>query len=163
MRRWKINAVALVGLLVQSSIAAACPAWFLTPAFGEVEIDATAGQTTYSRNDGITAGGSRRLSDCGFEWVGWVSTAPDFDLYYTTSGEVLTITLEIPNSGGMQPVLLINDPDGTWHFDNGSSGEGNATIIFTAPKSGLYDMWFGTLESASGQRARLAITVGEGR
>ncbi len=131
----------------------ACPDYQARPAFGQIDLREGFTPDPFRRN--ITAGGGHSLSNCGFDAIGWVALAPDFDLYYETSGgSPLTISVE----SNIDTILLVNDPDGEWWFDDdGGVGEG-ALIRIANPKSGLYDIWIGTFDRASGIPGRLVIT-----
>jgi len=147
-------ALAFAGVVAAAGVAEACPNWQLRPAFGQIDLYEGFQPDPYTRN--VTAGGGYNLQACGFSnaW-GWVAAAPDFDLYYQTSGSYsLTIAIE----SQVDTILLINAPDGQWYFDDdGGYGLGGG-ITITNPLSGLYDIWIGTYNQGSGIPARLIIT-----
>lgn len=146
-------ALAFAGIVAAAGVAEACPNWQLAPAFGQINLSAGFLPDPYTRN--VTAGGSYNLQSCLNNAWGWVAAAPDFDLYYQTNG---TYQLTIAIESNADTVLLINAPDGQWYFDDdGGYGLGGG-ITFTNPRSGLYDIWIGTYNRASGIPARLIIT-----
>jgi len=53
-------------------------------------------------------------------------------------------------------VLLINDPQGLWYFDDDSNGNQDALIRLGNPVSGNYDIWVGSYE-ANGCSAQLVM------
>lgn len=107
----------------------------------------------------VTAGGGIDLSRCSLmRATGFVARLPDFVVMYQTNGsgpsrETLTFMTE----ASADTVLLINDPNERWHFnDDGGSGT-NAKISFPNARPGRYDIWVGTY-SPGLSRATLMIT-----
>lgn len=146
-------AVAVGGSVAVSGAAYACPNYQAQPAFGQIDLNEGFTPDPYYRN--IRAGGGYSLRNCGFENDGWVAVAPDFDLYYNTNG---TSPLIIAVESNVDTIILVNDPDGQWWYDDDNGlGEG-AKITIARPKSGLYDIWIGTYNRASGIPGRLVIT-----
>jgi hypothetical protein len=105
----------------------------------------------------VVAGGSLDLAQCGAESIsgfGYVEAAADFDLDYLhdpTNGD-----LEFRVDSQCDSVLLINDPQGIWYFDDDSNGNQDAKIRLGNPVSGNYDIWIGSL-SAGGCSAQLTL------
>ncbi len=124
---------ALVALVASLGVA---QDFTLSPTFGSVELEA--GFFPDPHTVSITAGGSIDLSALGF--YGFVADAPDYDLYYEGDGLTLYIYVEFAED---DTVLLVNAPDGQWHFSDDEMGL-NPGIEFPDAQSGLYDIWVGT-------------------
>src|SRR5215813_12894467 len=80
----------------------------------------------------VTAGGNLDLSKCAsVPGTGWVTKRPDFVVNYQTKGggpSSFTLTFRIDSSA--DTVLLINGPNGKWHYnDDGGKGM-NAKLSF---------------------------------
>lgn len=90
----------------------------------------------------VAAGGEIDLSTCGSApGVGHVAEAPDFTIQYQRSG---SYNLRLRSQGSCDTVLLVNDADGNWYWDD-ESGDGPDTQIFLGdPSSGYIDVWVGT-------------------
>lgn len=140
--------IVLIGVLL---VAAALSAqdWQLQPTYGETEL--TAGFQPDPFEQSVIAGGAMDLAELGY--YGYVADAPDFDLRYTSGEYDLTIRVENTTA---DTLLLINGPDGQWHFNDDSDGLDPA-ITFSPPRDGLYDIWIGTLDGDYAD-ARLVIT-----
>ena len=151
-----MRSIALVAFAVAGGFAGtaeACPNWQARAAFGQIALNEGFTPDPYVRN--VTAGGGYGLQSCGFQWIGWAAAAPDFDLNYTTSG-ASTLTIRVDSN--TDTILLINDPDGDWWYDDDGGRGAGAAIRIQNPKTGLYDIWIGTYDRASGIPARLIIT-----
>ncbi|MFD1912324.1 peptidase S1 [Halodurantibacterium flavum] len=133
--------------------AMACPDWQGQPHFGTISLDAgfLPDPTSYR----VTAGGTHRIENCGaYGWAGYVTTRPDFDLYWHGSSSRLTIAVE---SGSADTVLLVNAPDGSWYYNDDYRGT-NSAIVFDAPQQGLYDIWIGSYDGSRRNPAVLIFT-----
>lgn len=88
----------------------------------------------------VTSGGSISVNipDCAF---GYVSNAPDVDLYYDTSGNS---DLFFYVEGAGDTTLLINTPSGDWVCDDDSGPGTNPSIQMRYAQSGLYNVWVGS-------------------
>lgn len=135
--------------LVMSVIGAGAQDWELQPTYGETELAAGFEPDPFEQS--VVAGGSMDLSDLGY--YGYVADAPDFDLRYT-SGE-FELTIKVENTDA-DTLLLVNGPDGRWHFNDDSDGLDPA-ITFSPPRDGLYDIWVGTIDGDYAE-ATLVIT-----
>jgi hypothetical protein len=145
--------VALAATLGTVTVAEACPDWQLQPSFGQINLNAGFLPDPFLRS--VTAGGGFNLGQCGFAYPGWVAARPDFDLYYQAGSNRLTITIQ----SATDTILLINDPNGRWLFNDDAPGMGTgASITIQNPPTGLYDIWIGTYNRASGIPATLVIT-----
>jgi hypothetical protein len=131
--------------------AAACPDWQGTPYFGQIELVAGFTPDPYVLN--VTAGGTQRLENCGFSATGFVTSRPDFDLYWRGSSAQITIAIE----SGADAILLVNAPDGSWHYSDDYRGTSPA-ITFFNPQEGLYDIWIGSYDGSRRNPARLVFT-----
>ncbi|MGE0459012.1 MAG: hypothetical protein AB7O56_12505 [Bauldia sp.] len=148
-------AVAFAVAMAAAGAAEACPNYNLRAAFGTITLPGGFLPDPYVRN--VTAGGGYHLGNCGFNANGWVASAPDFQFSYSAAGYPLTIAI----NSNTDTVLLINAPDGSWHFsdDDGIGPYGlGAAIYFPNPLGGVYDIWIGTYNQASGIPAQLVIT-----
>ncbi len=123
--------------------------WSSPPTYGEADLEWGFTPDPYVVE--LDAGGPVDLSGIGY--VGYVNEAPDFDLYYDAGDFPLTIRVE----SKADTVLLISDPDGNWLFNDDEQGL-NPGITLRKAKSGLYDIWVGTVYSDEFPPARLIIT-----
>lgn len=108
------------------------------PNFGELELEESF--LPDPRGVSVTSGGRVPVSvgDCAY---GYVSEAPDVDLYYTTSG---TADLYLYAEGEGDTMLLVNAPDGSWWCDDDSLGRLDPALHFPGAASGLYNVWVGS-------------------
>lgn len=89
----------------------------------------------------LVAGGNANLADCPAPGIGHVASAPDFSLYFTDNARRRDLVIRV--EGTCDTVLLVNDPDVEWRFDDDSDGVDPA-MTFSAAVEGLYDIWVGT-------------------
>ena len=146
-----IAAGLIVGLGVGEAVA--CPDWEKQPAFGKIELSENFLPDPFTRD--IRAGGQYDLSLCIKGAHGWAAAAPDFDLYYETTGDT---TLTIMVNADYDTLLLVNDPNNEWYFDDDSAGDGDPSITLPKAVRGLYDIWIGTYDRGSGRPGTLYIT-----
>ena len=143
---------AAVALAFAATPALACPDWTAAPNFGQVEL--SVGFHPDPHVVQVTAGGDQNLSSClGQGYLGFVSVAPDFDLYWSGDSDRLIIAVE----SNIDTVMLINDPNGNWLFNDDYRGL-DAGIVIQNPAEGLYDIWVGTFSPDEAAPARLLIT-----
>jgi hypothetical protein len=103
----------------------------------------------------VEPGGILSLARCSANMRGWVSARSDMLLTYQTD-QSYPLTFNVRS--GIATILLINAPNGGWHYEDGG-GRSNPTLRFARPQSGPYHLWVGTLgESRSGQTATIEIT-----
>ena len=96
---------------------------------------------------GTTAGGLINLADCqSVPGHGRVRQRPDYTLDFTNNR--INHDLDIRTEGSCDPVLLIHDPFGNWHFNDDRGGL-NAGLRLPGAQPGQYDIWVGTFGSAS--------------
>jgi hypothetical protein len=141
--------ILFVGLLVLVALGVSGQDWQLQPTYGEVSLTGGFQPDPFRRD--VVAGGSIDISQLGY--YGYVADAPDFDLRYVPAGYRLTIKVENTSA---DTLLLINAPDGQWHFNDDSNGLDPA-ISFDAPLEGLYDIWIGSYDGNFSE-ATLVIT-----
>lgn len=151
MRLKRLFAVLSLVSAAFAAPAVACPDWQGRPHFGTVQLVAGFTPDPYVRN--ITAGGTNRLDRCGLNAAGYVTTRPDFDLYW--QGQAAQVTIAIRS--GADAVLLVNAPDGSWHYSDDYRGTDPA-ITFFNPQQGLYDIWIGSYDGSRRNPGQLIIT-----
>ncbi|GAA0586231.1 hypothetical protein ACFQH5_03570 [Halomonas salifodinae] len=152
MLRKGFASLATVIALVSAAPAQACPDWQGQPHFGTIQLNAGFQPDPYVRN--ITAGGTNSLTGCGAAgWAGYVTTRPDFDLYWNGQSAQLTIAVD----ASADAVLLVNAPDGTWYYNDDYRGTDPA-ITFKNPQPGLYDIWIGSYDGSQRNPGRLIFT-----
>lgn len=148
----KILAALALAVTVVASPALACPDWQGRPHFGQIDLYAGFTPDPYVRN--VTAGGTINMQRCfNGGYSGFVTTRPDFDLYWNGSSSQLTIAVE----SRADAILLVNAPDGSWHYSDDYRGS-NPAITFTNPAQGLYDIWIGSYDGSRRNPARLIFT-----
>jgi protease YdgD len=145
--------LALLALVAMATAAEACPDWQRRAPFGHIQLTEGFLPDPYTRD--VRAGGRYFLGNCGFDAAGWVAAAPDFDITYNSTGRsTLTIIVE----SRTDTVILVNDPNGQWWFDDDSGNDLGGRISIPNAPSGLYDIWVGTYDRGSGIPARLVVT-----
>jgi hypothetical protein len=136
--------------------AQACPSYNNPTVFGSATLNAGFMPDPYLRN--LTAGGTLDLATCtGGQWSGFVVGRPDFRMFYNGSSPTGTLTFALEARSNVDTVILINAPDGSWHFNDDYRGLDSA-IVFTAPMSGQYDIWTGSYTPSSNNPAVLVVT-----
>lgn len=150
MLKTTLAAAATVATLLAAPVVA-CPDWQGVPYFGQINLSAGFQPDPYARN--ITAGGTQRLENCGFNASGFVTSRPDFDLYWSGQSAQLTIAI----TSRADAVLLVNAPDGSWHYSDDYRGSDPA-ITFYNPQQGLYDIWIGTYDGSRRNPGQLIFT-----
>jgi hypothetical protein len=131
--------LSLAALAVVLAAPALAQDWSLEPTFGNVEL--SEGFLPDPHEVALTAGGAIVPGAPGCDF-GYVAEAPDFDLYYETSGGT---TLYIYAVSGSDTTILINAPDQSWLCDDDGYGEGDPLVVIPNAPAGLYDIWVGTL------------------
>ncbi len=147
----RLVAAAVVALGLVAGPALACPNINLQPHFGSIQLPAGFTPDPHVRN--VTAGGTINLRNCFSGVDGYVTTRPDFSLYWTGNSAQLTIAVESRADG----VLLINAPDLSWHYSDDYRGTDPA-VIFRNPIPGRYDIWIGSYDGSRRNPARLIFT-----
>lgn len=131
----------VLALVLLAATALSAQDWSLDPAYGSITL--THGFSPDPHRVDLVAGGSINLSSLGY--TGYVANAPDYDLYYTAGG---SWPLVIRAESSSDTTILVNAPDGTWHFNDDYSGL-NPAIVFDSPQSGLYNIWIGTYDTST--------------
>lgn len=139
----------LIGMVLVAG-AVGAQDWQLTPTYGDTELAAGFQPDPFKQS--VVAGGTIDLAELGY--YGYVADAPDFDVRYTSGEYAFTIKVENTTA---DTLLLVNAPDGRWHFNDDSDGLDPA-ITFSPPQDGLYDVWVGTL---SGDYAEATLVITE--
>ena len=142
--------------LVGAGQALACPNWNNPTVFGQQSLQAGFLPDPYVRN--LTAGGRVNLADCSpYLGAGWVLSQPEFRLQYQGTSPTGRLTFAVEARSNVDPILVVNAPDGSWYYNDDYSGF-NSAIVFTNPMSGLYDIWTGSYNRSSNNPAQLIIT-----
>lgn len=110
----------------------------------------------------VTAGGDLDLGRCPrVPGVGWITRLPDFVVnYQTRNGGPSAYNLTFRIESAADTVILINDPNEQWYYNDDGGRRLNARISFRNALPGRYDIWVGT-HSGGLSRARLVITERE--
>jgi len=136
--------------------AQACPSYNNPTVFGSASLNAGFVPDPYLVN--LTAGGTVDLATCtGGQWSGFVVTRPDFRLFYNGSSPTGTLTFALEARSNVDTVILVNAPDGSWHF-NDDYYDLNSAVVFSAPMAGQYDVWTGSYTPSSNNPAQLIVT-----
>lgn len=137
-----------------TTAALACPDWQGEPHYGKITLpQGFSGGELFHTLD-VRAGGSSSIADCDIAGYGYVSERPDFDVYW--EGETTGIAFSARSTE--DTLLLVNAPDGTWHFSDDEL-EQNPLIFIPNPPQGLYDIWVGTFSSGGLVDATLFVGV----
>ena len=133
---WMLAALLLPGV-VWAQGAMACPDWRLA----DVAVSYSSDTLWVPQVLPLIAGGAQDLRACPQPGVGHVAAAPDLRLEYDAgrAGRDLVIRVE----GDCDTVLLVNDADADWHF-NDDFDDVDPALIFAGAPGGLYDIWVGT-------------------
>jgi len=107
----------------------------------------------------VTAGGNLNLGKCpSVPGQGWITKLPDFVVNYKTKNNrpsAFTLTFRIQSAA--DTVLLINGPNGRWHFDDDGGKRLDAKLSFRNAAPGRYDIWVGTYSNKLA-KAKLVVT-----
>jgi len=126
-------------LLASIQLAQACP----VAGVGALQLSYDAVQMDMEYSVDVVAGGDVDLSDCGYV-SGWVITEPDVSFTLSGINGPLQVSIDSP---GCDTVLLINAPDGSWHYDDDSWGELMPTLQ-AFMDDGRLDVWVGTYDGS---------------
>lgn len=87
---------------------------------------------------------------------GHTGQAPDVSVNYE-AGSIFPFIVRAVAS--YDTTLVVNAPDGSWHCDDDSGQGTQAELVFERPRSGRYDIWFGSfLSGRDGQQGRIEIS-----
>jgi len=133
-----------------------CPNWATQrTAFGGTTL--FAGFRTF-RVPRITAGGRHSVANCfATNWRGFTITRPDYRMVYQGNSPTGRLNFQL-TSNATDTILLINAPDGQWYFNDDSNGTFNSTLTFAPAMQGQYDIWAGSYNLSSNNRAQLWIS-----
>ena len=92
------------------------------------------------------AGGPMDVAEVIDGCRGWVSTTPDYRIRWTGSAESLGFSFGATESGANtdDTTLTVRTPDGRWFCDDDSAGGMNPMIIIDDPEPGDYTVWAGS-------------------
>jgi len=150
----RVSAGALA-LTLSAGMAAACPFWNNPVVFGTGNFD-SALLPNPMQSAPLTAGGTIDLSRCISGAWGYVIQRPDYRLNFTNSAGHRSLTFSL-YSNATDTVLLVNDANGNWYFDDDSAGNLNSQVTIVNPPSGQYDVWTGSYNRSSNNPATLWI------
>lgn len=146
-------AITATAMAVAGGTVAQAQNWQLSPNYGSVSLRTGFTPDPYIVN--VLSGGTINAAGIGGACRGFISNAPDFDLYFT-GGSSLPLLISVASNA--DTTLVVRAPDGLWYCDD-DSGQGlNPSVRFNNPRSGLYDIWVGTYGNASNQPAQLNIS-----
>jgi serine protease Do len=154
-----IGRIAILAALGALALAAASTAqdWHAAPDHDPVRL--TSGFTPDPYTVNVVSGGNDDASKLGSPCVGFVASAPDVDLYYTSGRYPQLSIVTVAAKAGDDPTIVIHAPDGRWYCnDDVAPNDVNAGITFTNPMSGLYDIWVGSYHQGQNFNTTLAIT-----
>jgi hypothetical protein len=125
------------------TFALACPDWQGDPHYGSVTLPDAFKKGAKEHIISVQAGGSVDLSQCtSMPGIGYVSRNPDYDVHW----EGNTSNIAFAARSDTDTVLLVNAPDGSWHFSDDEHGH-HPIVYIQNPQRGLYDIWVGTFSS----------------
>ncbi|NKC33771.1 peptidase S1 [Falsiroseomonas selenitidurans] len=128
------------------------PNWRAEPRYETVTLQA--GFEPDPREVAVEAGGDGEATGLGPDCAGWIDfSKPDVDLNYTSGQYPLYISVV----AGVDTTLVMNDAAGNWICNDDLDGV-NPGIVITRPQSGNYNIWIGTFDRTTPQRATLRIS-----
>lgn len=148
--------LAAAGVFAIPTGALACPSYNNPTVFGSANVPADFTPDPWVRN--VTAGGTVALRSCGLDAPGYVVSRPDYRIQYTGVPGTGVLTIAVEARSGVDTVLLVNDPEGNWHFNDDYKGSTNSALVFRNPLQGQYDIWFGSYTQSSNNPAVLILT-----
>lgn len=148
--------LAFAALGFAATSAQACPSYNNPTVFGSANIPANFLPDPWVRN--VTAGGRVSLQNCGFNFPGFVVSRPDFRFQYSGTSPTGQLTIALEARSNVDTILLVNTPDGNWHFNDDFRGSRNSAITFFNPLQGQYDIWTGSYLQSSNNPAQLLVT-----
>ncbi|KLE35537.1 hypothetical protein [Aurantiacibacter luteus] len=102
----------------------------------------------------VQAGGSMSASNMASGCAGYVSSAADFELDYTSG----SLPLYISADAMADTTLVVRAPNGSYYCDDDSGEGNNPRVWLQTPMTGRYQIWVGTFSSGSLQAAELNIS-----
>lgn len=136
-------AISLV-VLAAGAQAQECPDWQLDG----TGITTDAATVWAPQSYATTAGGPLNLVQCAtVPGYGYMNRAPSFTITYDDQGRGLDLDFRV--EAACDTLLLINDATAEWHFNDDDDNSLNPRIRLSAARSGVYDVWVGTYETAT--------------
>lgn len=128
------------------------PDWRAQPRYATINL--RSGFEPDPREVQVEAGGNRDANGVGPDCAGWIDfSKPDVDLNYTAGQYPLYISV----TANTDTTLVMNDSAGNWICNDDMDGV-NPGIVIQRPVSGNYNIWIGTYDRGSPQRAVLRIS-----
>lgn len=156
IRMISVAVAALMGAMpAGAALAQARPDLGGTPFYGSTNL--SAGFTPDPHEVRVLPGGDVDVSNLGAACVGYVGTAPDYQVNY----EAGSLGLNFSVDGPIDTALVINGPDGNWTCDDDSAGNLDPLVRFSNPQSGRYDVWVASLSKGvaeGGEQVRLLVS-----
>lgn len=136
--------IAGVGTLFFSAAALACPDPSL---MGAETMEFSSDDVWAEQTIKVTAGGNIDLDEClDLPGTGNVIEKPDFTFQYNRSKPY---NVRFSADATCDTILLINDADGLWHWDDDSGDGEDPSISLGNASDGIIDVWVGTYEGQS--------------
>jgi hypothetical protein len=156
MKKLRIVAAIAAAAVVLSAGVAAAQNWQGAPNYGSIRL--SAGFTPDPHEVALVAGGNiNARQTLGAACAGFISENPDYDLYWTATGNGLPLVISADSQ--VDTTLVVRTPSGEWlcEDDGGFNGMNPGMRIDNA-QSGLYDIWVGTY---GGGTARATLRISE--
>lgn len=156
INKLRIAAAVAAAAVVLSAGVAAAQNWQGAPNYGQVSL--SAGFTPDPYNVNVVAGGAiNARQSLGAACAGFISENPDFDLYWTATGNGLPLVISADSE--TDTTLVVRTPSGEWLCeDDGGFNRMNPGMRIDNAQSGLYDIWVGTY---AGGTARAVLSISE--
>jgi hypothetical protein len=122
------------------------------PSYGTINLAAGFPDDPYDVS--VSSGGSLDATSIGEPCRGYVASAPDVRLNYSSG----SLPLYIYATSESDTTLVVRAPDGLWYCDDDSNGGLNPQVTFLKPQGGQYDIWVGTYASADYRPATLYVS-----
>ena len=151
--RAKVLWIVVIALSFFAGSVQACPDF----SQGGTSLSYTSDDLYTSKSHKVTAGGGTDLAECSdLPGYGFVMESPDFTLSFSgnSSGRALEFRLDTE----CDSILLVNDANGKWHYDDDSNGSLDAKIRLNKAANGSYDVWVGTRYSGTCSATLIAET-----
>jgi hypothetical protein len=140
----KLAWIFIATLALVSCNADACP----DLALSGTSLSYTSDALYSAKSHKVVAGGGVDLAGCtSLPGYGYVMTAPDFTMSF--SGNSTGRELEFRLESECDSILMVNDSNGNWHYDDDSNGSLDAKIRLPKAANGAYDIWVGTRYSGT--------------
>ena len=123
----------------------------LPATYGEITLNSGFSPDPYTVN--VVAGGTTDASSLGNGCRGFISTAPDFQVTYTSGSWPLFFSV----LSDADTTLVINGPNGNW-FCNDDTNGANPAVRIEQPAAGAYEIWVGTYAPGPTQAGTLFIS-----